>query len=319
MLKSRHGFTLVELLVAIAIIGILAALMLGGVQYSRNSARQIECQNNLRQIGIANHGFHDNKKRFPPGWSAPQGWGWGAHILPFMDHNGLAGSMDVKYDPHTFVSTTPPDAGEPGDVSLSFYLCPADGSIKENPNYTSGGSRGYKKSNYVASHGDTKFIEQMPRGMEGNEGHRWFSSNFGHTGIFGLSSSTTMPEISDGLSNTFLVGERQMSQRRKSGRAKLPGAIWIRCTNVAGTFMLGSSVVGTCGGAKSDHGREVPRLNSDQANFWGFSSMHRGGANFVMADASVHFFYDEIEYQVYRHLGNMLDGQNVEDVVARGY
>jgi len=303
--RPRAGFTLVELIIVMAIVSLLAALILGAVQVSRASARRLQCQNNLRQIGLAMQVHHDNLEHFPSGWSAPEGWAWGALILPYMESAGLYENLNVRYHPVYYNMTTPPDAGEEGDVSLSFYLCPADGSIKRNPNYTSGGGVGYMKSNYVASHGDTRFITHMVNK---------------HTGIFGLASQVRIPQITDGTSNTFLVGERRMSTKGiPSKGARFPGAIWIRCINKGGTYMLGSSVAGLVGGTRSDHRRAVPKLNTEQANYWGFSSMHRKGANFVFADASVHFIYDQIDYQVYRNMANIDDGNDMSIYVARGF
>ena len=96
--SNRSGFTLIELLVVIAIIAILIALLVPAVQKVREAAQRAECSNNLKQIGIALHAFHDNKKQFPPGSARDEQWfgtggGWGSSwmvfILPYVEQDAL--------------------------------------------------------------------------------------------------------------------------------------------------------------------------------------------------------------------------------------
>jgi prepilin-type N-terminal cleavage/methylation domain-containing protein len=132
--KSRVGFTLVELLVVIAIIGILVALLLPAVQAAREAARRSECTNNLKQIGVALHNYHDTHKMFPPGWIPQTGmpgggsgyaWGWGTAILPFMEQASLPDQ--IQYGKITIYAA----AGDPAILPLmqtpiAPYRCPSD-------------------------------------------------------------------------------------------------------------------------------------------------------------------------------------------------
>ena len=98
MNRSRSGFTLIELLVVIAIIAVLIALLLPAVQMAREAARRTQCRNNLKQIGLALHNYHYNRKCFPPGYTSKvgasnadlgPGWGWATYILPFLEQDNL--------------------------------------------------------------------------------------------------------------------------------------------------------------------------------------------------------------------------------------
>jgi prepilin-type N-terminal cleavage/methylation domain-containing protein/prepilin-type processing-associated H-X9-DG protein len=288
------GFTLIELLVVIAIIGILIALLLPAVQKVRDAANRIKCENNLKQIGLALHNYHDTFNTLPPGVNqgTPQDtlpdyhyyWSWMALILPnieqqnlykqaddFAQGRGGVGLPDCWMDPYGDRSGTPNPAQA---ATIPVYQCPAD-------------NRQLTASFVDLSIGNSQMIDVAFTGYLGVNGT---NLNF-RDGVLFASSKVAFKDITDGLSNTLLVGERPPS-------TDLIFGWWF---DGAGQNDTGSCdvVLGTQERQAGGFGSETncPRgpymytqgdltNNCDQYHFW---SLHSGGANFLFCDASVHF------------------------------
>lgn len=325
---NRRGLTLIELLVAIAIIGVLVALLLPAVQQAREASRRAACQNNMKQIGLALHNYHDLHNCFPPAAVTTDSrdtfylssridrgcsWSWSAFILPMLDQQSLYHQLGVGQG-----RNPPPPVGSPLDVNLSVYLCPSDASglesgygiyfysdMSDPPVYRF--VAGYAKSNYPAVLGNTN------EHLVGQGGDPATSDR---AGIF-ANSPTKIKNIRDGLTNTFMIGERDMAseERRPDGRIFAgAGAIWIRnfgqvhsmdSTTFDGLSGAGCDLVSNTGVTHPDF-----PINSHQRGI--FSSLHPQGAYFLVADGSVRFVNESIDRQVYAYFGSMNDQQIVQ-------
>ena len=185
--SPRRGFTLVELLVVIAIIGILVALLLPAVQFARETARRMQCSNNLKQIGIALHNYHSQFKSFPPGRVVTLVNGQGhcysayAHILPQLDANFIYDKINWAANPEDAINAVALEQ------TIPFFLCPSDKHTKLQ------GNSGVH--NYPLCTGTT--FPVSPRNPGGVR----------VTGVFYENSDTGFNMITDGSSQTICVGE----------------------------------------------------------------------------------------------------------------
>ncbi|MCH9652723.1 MAG: DUF1559 domain-containing protein [Planctomycetes bacterium] len=276
--KNKRGFTLIELLVVIAIIAILIALLLPAVQQAREAARRSTCKNNLKQVAIALHNYHDTHRTFPigaainggcTGYSGSHMFSWGVHILPFIDqanlYNNLNFSGSTVFVPHNFSSSTCLTAVQP-------YLCPS------NP-----------QPNVVVNTAGT-FAGALPDGMGRTDlggvadSINWKCSTAGvrpttrGNGVLYGISSVKFRDITDGTSNTLLVGEITGS-RSPSG--------------LNGNSYTGYDVFDTSNGINSID--TVPGGGTFAFRPQGFSSYHVGGCHFVLCDGAVRFISENID------------------------
>jgi len=326
--RAKQGFTLVELLVVIAIIGVLIALLLPAVQQAREAARRMQCSNNLKQLGLALHNYHDTFGSFPSGYidisnrsevSDNKGhWSWAALTLPFLEMGNVHDVLNVgpaspsnvldtqqavmqaRYDAFRCPSDTGPDFSNSTD-------CP--GCCIEN----SGGTNlGTSLSNYLGVN-NSALMRRMP------------TSDFsigtaGATGMFYRNSDTRMRDVTDGTSNTIMLGERCY---RIGQTDYLAGELF-----VARDYEGGGPADRDYGGMADQGTARVllttifspNNIHIDGAAFprheeTGLSSQHPGGALVCMADGSVRFLSETVASDnsaatdsTMEYLGNMADG-----------
>jgi prepilin-type N-terminal cleavage/methylation domain-containing protein/prepilin-type processing-associated H-X9-DG protein len=266
---SRVGFTLIELLVVITIIGILIGLLLPAVQKVREAAARIQCQNNLKQIGLACHNYHDHHNSLPPGYTAvasypatSPGWGWGAYLLPYIEQSS-------DYQQINF------NAGLGGQAAIQtlvkVYLCPSD-SPPPGPFAVTDAVFATicfaAPSSYAATCGsDASEVDDLT----GN-------------GIFYRNSATRLTDITDGTSNTTMIGDRAWADTKgiwagiPNGAVTRPGATnpWASATGPGQALVL-------------VHNNWINITTDADGGLDDFSSKHPGGANLLFADGSVRF------------------------------
>ena len=191
---NRPAFTLVELLVVIAIIGILVGMLLPAVQMVREAARRTECLNNLKQMALAMHHYHDSHRKFTPGYTWPAQTMWSAYILPHIDQNNIYNTIDL--DGPWAEDDTPNEMA--CGTYISLFQCPSSGVFEHAGEFENQGIKDRVPSNYLACSSGTNNREsgELPYvGMPESDG------------IFFRNSATKFKDIIDGTSSTVLLGE----------------------------------------------------------------------------------------------------------------
>lgn len=265
--KRRRAITLLELLVVIAIIAILMGLLLPAVQRVRDAAARTACLNNLKQIGIGLHNYHNAHHVFPPGMTYDDGahpqpfLGWQARILPFLEQNEVWNQIEAAYRADRDFLHIPPHSA--GSVRISVFGCPAD-----------------SRSRRISKFGPA-FTSYL--GVEGLAAHL-------RTGVLHLDSRVSMGMITDGTTNTIMVGERPPSGDEKFGWWY---AGWGQDRNGSAEMILGvrermvfSEYYTICSVGPYRYRSGKVSDVCDAFHFW---SLHIGGANFLLADGSIRF------------------------------
>jgi prepilin-type N-terminal cleavage/methylation domain-containing protein len=318
--SRRSGFTLVELLVVIAIIAILIGLLLPAVQKVRESSFKTQCQNNLKQIGLALHNYHDANRHFPAGYvdgnkdqnSTPDndvgpGWGWASYLLPYLE-------QDNVYRQINFNVTVGMGANAPiSQLPLKVFQCPSDpyqlpfdvyDSTFTNPVTT------LAHSDYVGCNGWEECFSNAGGNAQGG-GNDGLAGQYGSAGngLFYRNSHYRFADILDGTSNTIVVGERSGNHSPSTWTGAVPGG---RCPAwMAGQPPLssppgpaydnadfGEAFVLSHGNATHVPSADIPIFDPDT-----FYSMHTGpGAHFLFGDGSVHFLSRNIDPYTYQHM-----------------
>jgi prepilin-type N-terminal cleavage/methylation domain-containing protein len=296
---TTRGFTLVELLVVIAIIGILVALLLPAVQAAREAARGVRCRNNLHQIGLALHNYHDTQGAHPPGSATTSGMGsWGntVYLLPYLEQRAVYDAIDFsnpKGACNEIKSLQAAGKNDPTSQPFSFLICPSDPrgfdqllSGPSGPQPHTGDCGRLYPGNYLGVAGSQESVPSVPL----NACYMTAGITQGD-GIFYNNSRTRMADVTDGLSSTFAFGER--------GIPKDLGWGWV---------IAGGTECEQYLSAERGLIRVNPNTPYDETtlHFW---SYHPAGAYFLLGDASVHLVSNNVDYNLFKAMSTCNGGE----------
>jgi len=335
-MRSRQAFTLIELLVVIAIIAVLIGLLLPAVQKVREAAARVGCQNNLHQLGLALHNYHDSQQHLPPSMdphTSPKFpdtpayfWSWGvlAELNPYLEQTNVYNTMDLSYPVYQVTANGGFTISAPNQFAagqtIKLFLCPSDRMTPVSSGY---GVNPFGPSNYAACTGT---------GLNGG-------SPYDTDGIFYANSQTKLTDISDGTSNTIMMSESILGDGPESAQGAAPGDArtvyawlphpplsesacqsaswwnfqqrrgfqWIsgeyRCTSYNHYYPPNSSQF-DCVTVSFDPNDPLTALGWRTAR-----SRHVHGVNALFADGTVHFLDDGINLGTWRALATRAGGE----------
>lgn len=325
-----RGFTLIELLVVIAIIAILIALLLPAVQQAREAARRSTCKNNIKQLGLGLHNYHDVFESFP----LANSWGdkpnWRVALLPYIDqaplYNQLTTSKQGFYA----------HSGFPGNtilytVTIPVYLCPSSTLGNKNPGdlTLSDNSAGTSVSmliDYVGISGATPDPANRTTVCT-NDGVMCTAGNMCNSGMLIPFRSLSMRDCTDGASNTIIVAEQSGRVNGKEASANALGP-WHGMANTSSSAWNASTDLTTLtGGCWYPAGITSVRFSPNEFTLAGsggpgyarspfsgntvLNSFHTGGVHVLLTDGSVRFISDNIDFTTLSQLSVRDDGQVV--------
>ena len=296
MSRIRRGFTLIELLVVIAIIAVLIALLLPAVQQAREAARRSQCKNNLKQLGIALHNYHDSVRAFPINLYGGYGdtanvggytqtsksWSFLVYLLPYVDQGPLYNLINPGVNSMSA-------SGQIATV-VPVFVCPSDpqGTTETDNSIYVTGNTVVAVSSYKGTGGSDWDWGTYTNNIV-SPADSWCNNN----GVFNGCSyrrSITLQKITDGTSNTVAIGE-SICNKNFALSSDGPGNAWMHSAATTNTSAVPINIVNS-----------ATTTSVAWPERFGFSSQHTGGADFLLADGSVRFLANSISMPIYRNL-----------------
>ncbi len=308
---TRRGFTLIELLVVIAIIATLVAILLPAVQQAREAARRSSCKNNLKQLGLAIHNYHDTFDYLPQAISNCRDWGnslwdhrgcpgYAFRLLPFLEQGALYDTITwgLLFEGSSTINV------EQRTANIPVFHCPSDSILltEQNSNTWSGLMR-----NYPVNMGNTDYDQS-------NLDQNGVTINF-QKGMFEFFNKwTKLRDVNDGLSNTYMVGEiiTPESVNTWTGMGRIHQNMGSGFTAFYTPNSKNQDIIAN---GYNKLGGENPAQTAIAGDWWNaivtLRSFHKGGAQVTLGDGSVRFISDNIDLGTHHSLAGRMDGKVV--------
>ncbi len=316
--RLARAFTLVELLVVIAIIGVLVALLLPAVQAAREAARRTQCVNNLKQIGVGFHNYHDTFGVLPPAYviqpggggvhgppdpetrDAGPGWAWGALLLPFLEQSPLHAAFDFN------LPCWHADNASPARTQLSVFLCPSATGTNRPVDIRDGDGQ------TLATFGRSTYVLNAGRAAP------WDFDVDSYQGIADgplyRNSPTRFADVVDGLSNTVFAGEHHPLVSDKTWVGVVPGAEVCPTPQFAFSYCEpAGTLVNVHSGPAASEGYVIHPPNNPLAHVDAMYAQHPGGCNVLLGDGSVRFVSETINQLTWAALATRAGGEVIGD------
>ena len=319
---KRHGFTLVELLVVITIIGILISLLLPAVQAAREAARRTQCGNNVKQICLALLNYDSAVACFPPGalntnstssdYTTYPRTTWPTHLFPFMEHQNLYGRIDF-YLPAGVGgalwtnSAMCQGAGAPTAVVIPGMLCPSDG-VGGTVHHHEGVPGDFARGNYAGFFGNLDYGSAFPPTATGHK-----------AAAFSVNRVVRIADIRDGTSNTMAIGETLTGTNSSEDYR---GVFWYDhagCSQIYTKLTPNASSYDVflsmwCTSTTNQPDQNLPctaGASNDSTDTAASRSRHPGGVHVGLCDGSVHFVSNSVELTIWQSLGSIAGNEAI--------
>lgn len=326
----KRGFTLIELLVVIAIIAVLIALLLPAVQQAREAARRSQCKNNMKQIGLAFHNYHDTLRVFPMGVSWNDAPNWRIMLLPYLDQATLYNNLPGIKNGNGFWSHSPGSGTTIGygsgndairNLIINVYACPSTSL----PQISGAALAWYgMQPDYVGIMGTYPDPLGRTTGQTGCAGVIGCASdNPCNQGLLTPFASKGIRDCTDGTSNTLLVAEQSGAVNGNDRSANYLGGFYGYANTGPGSWNAGTALETLTGGCWYPGGVTTVRYspnayiksspptpaNAQYSSNSVINSFHTGGVHALLSDGAVRFLSDNISFTVLQNLAARDDGQ----------